>query len=87
MAHGFPIEVLAGLVRSGLAGAALEAPARLAMMIHPATGVPQKPAAAPGGLDLGCGPNPEVAVPLPCQETGPYCRFLSEPIAGRAEAP
>ena len=32
MAHGFPIEVLAGLVRSGLAGAALEAPARLAMM-------------------------------------------------------
>jgi len=25
MAHGFPIEVLAGLVRSGLAGAALEA--------------------------------------------------------------
>jgi hypothetical protein len=27
MAHGFPIEVLAGLVRSGLAGATLEAPA------------------------------------------------------------
>ena len=43
MAHGFPIEVLAGLVRSGLAGAALEAPERLAMMMLPAV---QRPAAS-----------------------------------------
>ena len=43
MAHGFPIEVLAGLVRSGLAGAALEAPACIAMMTLSAV---QRPAAS-----------------------------------------